>query len=158
MAARITIIGIGHPDRGDDAIGRIVAARLAPRAGDGVDVIGLDGEATALLERLGETEHAIVVDAVLSGAPPGTIRRFDVVRQALPTGTGLSSHGFGLAEAVELARALGRLPARCTVFAVEAASFDHGAPLSCEVAAAADEVVGHVLAEINGSGPCMSTA
>ncbi len=49
-----------------------------------------------------------------------------------PAGT----HGFGLAGAIELARALDRLPARLVVVGVEAVGFEHGAPLSGPVRAA----------------------
>ena len=143
------VIGIGHPDRGDDAIGRLVAASLRTRAPAGVTVIDEDGEATRLVDRLGDTASAILVDAALSGAAVGTVHRFDAARDPLPEGRpGMSTHGFGLATAIELARALGRLPPRCVVYAIEARSFDVGAALSAEVAAAADDVVERVLAEI----------
>jgi hydrogenase maturation protease len=152
-------IGIGHPDRGDDAVGRIVAARLRECAPGGVTVLEHDGEATALLAWLGRAEAAILVDAAMSGEAVGTVRRFDVGRAPLPNGCfGLSTHGMGLAEAVELARALGQLPARCIVYAVEARSFDHGAPPSPKVAAAVDEVVRSVLAELEAAeGHCTAT-
>jgi hydrogenase maturation protease len=142
------VIGIGNPDRGDDAIGRVVAARLRGRVPASVAVMETDGEATGLMARFGTAANAILVDASLSGAPPGTIRRFDAVRQTLPSGKlGLSTHGFGLAEAIELARALGCLPKTCVVYAVEGDSFEPGEPLSPEVEAAADDVVERVLAE-----------
>ena len=143
------VIGIGNPDRGDDAVGRLVAARLRDRVPDTVTVVEQDGEATRLVDHLGRTGSAILVDASISGAVTGTIRRFDVARDPLPPGkSGASTHGLGLAEAVELARILGTLPARCVVYAVEARSFEPGRPLSPEVAAAADEVVARVLAEV----------
>jgi hydrogenase maturation protease len=47
----------------------------------------------------------------------------------------------GLADAIELARALGRLPPRVTVYGIEGERFDTGAPLSDSVAGAIDEVV-----------------
>ncbi len=145
----LVVIGIGHPDRGDDAVGRLVAMRLRSRVPDAVTVLEEDGEATRLVDRLGGTTSAILVDASLSGAAVGTIHRFDAVKDPLPSGRlGMSTHGFGLATAIELARALGRLPERCVVYAIEARSFDLGAALSAEVAAAADDVVERVLTEI----------
>lgn len=143
------LIGIGHPDRGDDAIGRLVATRLRKRVPDGVTVLEEEGETTRIVERLRATTSAILVDASLSGAAVGTIHRFDAARDPLPEGRlGLSTHGFGLVEAIELARVLGSLPERCVIYAIEARSFDLGAALSAEVAAAADDVVERVLAEI----------
>jgi hydrogenase maturation protease len=143
------VIGIGHPDRGDDAIGRLVAARLRGRVPEEVTVVDEDGEATRLVDRLGRAASAILVDASVSGAAVGTIHRFDAARDPLPEGKpGMSTHGFGLATAIELARVLGSLPRRCIVYAVEARSFVLGDALSPEVAAAADEVVERVLADL----------
>ncbi len=50
---RVCIIGIGHRDRGDDALGRIAADRLRQQARDGLTIFDVDGEATALVERSG---------------------------------------------------------------------------------------------------------
>jgi len=142
------IIGIGNRDRGDDAVGRIVADQLRERVQPPAAVIESDGEATGLVDRLGTADTAILVDAALSGGPPGSIRRFDVADGLPQLGrVGLSTHGFGLAEAIELAQIFGRLPRRCIVFAVEARSFAIGDPLSREVADAVEATVVRVLEE-----------
>jgi hydrogenase maturation protease len=150
MPARI-VIGIGHRDRGDDAVGRIVAARLREQALCGVTVLDHDGEPAMLVEWLSQAGDAILVDAALTGASPGTVRRFDVTASPLPCGkAGLSTHGMGLAEAIELSRTLGTLPVRCVVYAIEARSFEHGFPLTAEVDRAVDEVVACILNEFHG--------
>lgn len=148
-ASRRIVLGIGNPDRGDDAAGRRVARLLRRMMPDEVDVAEHDGEATALLARLDGATAAYLVDACASGAPVGTVHRFDASAAPLPQAAfGLSTHGFGLAEAVELARALGQLPARCIVYAIEGESFEIGAPLSPPVSAAVAEVVRCLRAEI----------
>ncbi|MFA6207521.1 MAG: hydrogenase maturation protease, partial [Methylocystis sp.] len=63
---------------------------------------------------------------------------------------GASTHGFGLAEALELARALGVLPPRCIVYAIEGEIFDIGAPMSPAVAAAVAVVADRLRADILG--------
>lgn len=148
---RRIVIGIGNPDRGDDAAGLVVARALRDRLPDGVEVLEHDGEATRLLERMADAEAVFLIDAAVSGAPAGTIRRFDAHDGPLPQALfGMpSSHGFGLAEAVELARALGRLPPCCIVHAIEGGTFETGADLSPEVAAAANEVSARIAAEIS---------
>lgn len=143
------VIGVGNPDRGDDAAGREVARRLRAMALRGVEILEHDGEATSLLARLDGAGAAILIDACVSGAAPGTLHRFDVALAPLPSGAfGLSSHGFGLSEAIELARALGILPLRCVVYAIEGERFDIGAPTSAKVMAAMDRVVAEIRAEL----------
>jgi hydrogenase maturation protease len=143
------VIGVGNPDRGDDAAGREVARRLRGMALRGVEIIELDGEATALLARLDGASAAILIDACISDAAPGTLHRFDVAEAPLPSGAfGLSSHGFGLSEAIELARALGTLPLRCAVYAIEGERFDIGAPISAKVMAAIDRAAEEIRTEL----------
>lgn len=142
------VIGIGNPDRGDDAFGRVVAARLRGRLPAHAVLVEANGEATALLDRFAGADRAILIDAAVSGGDLGEIRRFDVSSEPLPVAKyGLSTHGFGLAEAVELARTLGTLPRRCVVYAVEASSFEPGAALSPALVPAVDEVARRVIGE-----------
>lgn len=143
------VIGIGNPDRGDDGAGRAVARRLRGTLPRGVELLEHDGEATSLLACIEGKEAVYLVDACVSGAAPGTVRRFDASAEPLPREAfDLSSHGLGLAAAVELGRTLGQLPGRCVVYAVEAASFDFGESLSPAVEAAIAEVAKRVRAEL----------
>jgi hydrogenase maturation protease len=140
------IIGIGHLDRGDDAAGRIVAARLRDRAPADVEIVETDGEAAKLLDLMEGRARVVIVDACLSGRSPGTIHSLDANAGPLPRPMfAMSSHAIGLVESVELARAIGLLPRRCRVLAIEAARFDLGAGLSSPVAAAVDEAVERLL-------------
>lgn len=150
MASRETlVICLGHPDRGDDALGRIVAQRLRARTPDHVTVIDTDGDAGRLLDLLADADNAVIVDAAVSGAASGTIHRLDAAADPLPGEMfAVSTHAMGLAESVELARMLGQLPRHCVVYAVEGGSFTFGAPLSPPVAAAVDDVVARVLDEV----------
>lgn len=145
------VIGIGNPDRGDDGAGRAVARWLRGRLQDGVEILEENGEVTALLAAFEGAAAVFLVDACVSASQPGRVRRYDVAAAPLPQEAfALSSHGLGLAEAVELARALGRLPPRCVVYAIEGACFEAGQPLSPAVAAAVDEAGGLLLREIGG--------
>lgn len=151
MKAACLIVGVGNPDRGDDAVGRLIAASLRDRVPSGVAVREDNGEMTTLLEWLEGTEKAYLVDAAASGARAGTTHRFAAHEAPLPkTLLALSTHGFGVAEAIELARAMGTLPPVCVVFAVEGEDFEAGRPVSAVVAAAVDGVVERILAEIGG--------
>lgn len=143
MTASVVVIGLGNPDRGDDGAGREVARRLlATEASKVARILEDNGEATAILAYLDGASTAFLIDACVSGAPSGAVRRIDLAQESLPSARyGLSSHGFGLAEALALAEALDRLPKHCILFAIEAECFDIGAPLSPAVTRGVAEAV-----------------
>jgi hydrogenase maturation protease len=149
--SRHVVIGVGNPDRGDDAAGRMVARMLVGQLPGHVAITEVGGEATAVLARLEGTEAAILVDACRSGAAAGRVRRFDVVASPLPEATySVSTHGSGIADAVELARTLGELPAVCIVYAIEGERFEAGAALSAPVAAAVEATARRIRGEFAG--------
>lgn len=137
----VLVIGIGHPFRGDDAIGPLVAEAVAALDLSGVETLIHHGEGTDLMERWQGFERVLVVDATASGASCGTIRQWDGARPLPAALFPKGSHVFGLAEAVEMARLLGRLPPSLTIIGVEGADFILGAPLSAAMASALPEVV-----------------
>ena len=88
------------------------------------------------------------LQAVLAGAAPGTVRRFDARSQPLPVRSLRSStHAFGVSDAVELARSLDRLPGRVDVYAIEGASFVAGDSLSPSVERAVAELADELSAQ-----------
>ncbi|HYL34388.1 MAG TPA: hydrogenase maturation protease [Bryobacteraceae bacterium] len=131
------IIGCGNTDRADDAAGLLVAQRLREL---GLDAIEHSGDGFALLDLWHGSDDVVLVDAMVSGAPPGTVSVWD---GSIPVCASFrcSSHMFGPAEAIELGRALDRLPRRIRIYGIEAAQFEHGAAPGSEVLAAVDRVV-----------------
>ena len=140
--ARILIQCIGNRLRSDDGAGTAVADRLVRMDLPAQMTIREHwGEGTRLMQEWETTVRVILVDAARSGAPPGTIHRIDAKAQAIPKGfCYYNTHRFGVAEAVELARALGRLPATLHLLAIEGRIFDPGQILSPEVAKAVEIV------------------
>jgi hydrogenase maturation protease len=150
--ARILVIGVGNPYRGDDAVGLIVVERLKDQpALKNVTLLEQSGEGAALMEAWRGADAVILVDAVSSGSVPGTIHRLDVSQRAIPANFfSYSTHAFGLAEAIELARALNELPPRLVVYGIEGGNFAPGIDLSPEVEPAALAVIGLIEQEIAG--------
>ena len=137
----LRVVGLGNALRGDDAVGLVVARRVRELL-PGADIVELSGEPTELLDAFGDgVEHVVLVDAVTSGAPPGPVHRLDASEAALAVDATTTTHGLGLAETIELGRALERLPPRLLVLGVEGRSFELGARLSPAVALAADALV-----------------
>ena len=146
------VIGVGNPACGDDAVGPLVAAAVArsPASASGaIAVLDSGGDALALIDAWAGRGRVVVVDACRGGAAAGAVRRFDAGRVPLPAQFGaVSTHGVGLAAAVEIARALGRLPAALIVYGVEGARFGTGDPPSAPVVAAVDVLAARIVAEL----------
>lgn len=156
----VLVVGLGSLDRGDDTVGPTVARRLATL---GLPVRVVEHEdPTALIDLWQDADLAVVVDAVRTGAvpPPGApdvgadparllVLECGAEAGPLPesawarTGRG-GTHAFGLAAAVELSRALGRLPRRVVLVGIPALEFDYGTRLSPPVAAAVEPAVAEV--------------
>lgn len=143
------IVGVGNRWRGDDGLGPHVAAAIAASGIAGIDVIALDGEPARLVDAWAGRPNVVVVDAVQTGSAPGTLHHLvgDVDIPDAPHDA--STHDAGVAAAVALSRALGRLPARLVVIGVEPATAAHGDELSAVVAARFDEVVDLAVREVS---------
>ena len=149
--SRTLVVGIGNRYRRDDAAGLVTADRVREVAPTGVDVAELHGEPLSLLDRWEGIDRVIVVDAVVSGAEPGTIVRFDARAEPPPRPfRGRGTHTFSLAEVIELAAALDRLPRELVAYGVEGSDFAAGTGLSPAVDAAAGEVALRILVDAEG--------
>jgi hydrogenase maturation protease len=149
VSDEVIVVGVGNPLRGDDGVGLEVARRLRERAGAGVTVRELEGEGIALLDLWEGARAVLLIDSVRSGAPPGTIHRVEATERPLPAElrSSTSTHAVGVGDAIELARALGRLPSPLVVYGVEGDRFETGAALSPDVAAAVDRLADALLRE-----------
>ena len=112
------LVGVGNPWRGDDAAGLEVARRVRALGGP-VEVREIEGDASSLVDAWAGSDRVAVVDAARSGAAPGTVHVFRADLAPIPATLCSSTHAFGVADAIELSRALGRLPRRLDVYAVE---------------------------------------
>jgi len=149
-SAPVLLIGIGNSYRGDDAVGLAVARRIGELALDDVSVIETSGEGTQLIEAWQGASRVVVVDAVCSGSPPGTVHCFDAIAQKIPAELfRYSTHTIGVAAALELARALDRLPESLILFGIEGSDFTAGANLSENVENALMTVVESIAAYLN---------
>jgi hydrogenase maturation protease len=146
------VIGVGNEFRRDDGAGHAVVAKLRDLLPPGVELVTMDGEPTRLIEAWTGAALAVVVDAVRAEPPkPGTVHRFVVDRPGAG-GSGAtraaSSHGLGLDDAISLAVALDRMPARLIVHAIEAADLTQGIGLTPAVAAAIDIAASAILDDL----------
>lgn len=140
------IIGCGNRQRCDDGAGILVAERLRDL---GIPAETRSGEAADLIDAWKGADDVIVVDAVMTGAPVGTVRAWDARQPLASVRTTASTHGLGVAEAIALAHVLRCLPARLQVYGIEGRRFDPGTEISPEVQRAIEEVARRIVARLN---------
>ncbi len=146
---KLLVVGIGNPDRGDDAFGALVVQALYGKLPADVRVIECRGDVLGLIEDWSGCDGLVCIDAAAPLGSPGRIHRIDLDTGPLPQDVPvMSSHDFGLAQAIGLARALELAPRRIIVYAVEGGSFDGGAPPTPAVAAAVRIAADRIVTEI----------
>jgi hydrogenase maturation protease len=117
-------IGLGSPF-GDDAVGLKVIAtlqraeRLQPYLDGRLELIAADRPGPALLSHFEGVEQVLLIDAVVSGAPVGRLHRWADLDEIETSRVNISSHGFGLAQTLALARQLGMLPEQLIILGIE---------------------------------------
>lgn len=149
---RTLVLGLGNPLLRDDSVGLRVVRAAEPFLRDvpEVDLAEDYHGGLRLMERLVGYERALIVDAICSGAAPGTIHRLGP--HSLPTQHSASSHDVNLPTALTLGRQTGAvLPAddHILIFGIEAVDvLSFGEDLTPEVAAAIPAAVDLILAEL----------
>lgn len=155
----VQVLGIGSPFAPDDIAWRLVEAlsRAAPlqRYGELLRLQALDRPGAGLLRYFENAPCVLLLDAVVDEhVPIGELKRYliaDIEQARLRS----SSHGFGVAQALSLARALGQLPGELHFWGVaignaaQAQTFDWDSripelvtPLAREIASICDAFVG----------------
>ncbi|NNC74657.1 MAG: hydrogenase maturation protease [Acidimicrobiia bacterium] len=138
------VIGVGNEIRGDDRAGLAVIDSLAA-AGASVRLVRSDGDPLEMIDTWQDADSVALVDAVTSGSVVGTIHRLDVDDGPLPALlASRSTHLFGIGEAVELARQLGRLPGALVIYGIEGAAFAPGTEMGASVAESVSVVAGEL--------------
>lgn len=145
------IIGMGNRLLADDGVGYAVAVGVAERLKSCVEltVTELHTGGIRLMEAMAGFRRAVVVDAMLSGAPAGTLRHFDP-RGFVTTKNTFSSHDTDFSTACDLGRMAGiALPEQVSFWGIEAREFDlFGERFTDEVAAAVPVAVERIVAQI----------
>lgn len=159
VVTRVVVIGVGNEFRRDDGVGPAVVARMrelqaGPVLPAGIRMTVCDGDPGRLIDLWEGTRLAVVIDAArVSPGQPGRVHRVDLdgpARRLQPATA--STHGLGLGEAIELARALGRMPGRLVVYAVEGADRSIGCGLTPVVASMVSPLANSIARTINPSG------
>ena len=146
------IIVAGNRDRGDDAAGLLIGDRLAQPLPADSRLIDASRDPTRILDHLPEVDRVLIVDALRSGAPPGTIHRVDGLDRLIGwDGVRRSTHGLGVVEVLQLAKEMGLWASDVSLLGIEGRDFGFGAPTP-EVERAVGEAV-VMVTEMLGRAP-----
>lgn len=160
----ILIVGVGNLIRRDDGVGIVVARKLKQHFHSShkvssiisplfnkITVIEQCEDVLELLNLWNNNQVVFLIDAVNSGAEPGTIFRIDARGHKIiqPIFRNLTSHTLSLAVAIELGRTLNQLPQEIIVYGIEGKDFNFGEGLSPEVDNASGKVAEQIRQEIS---------
>ncbi|EDY84626.1 hydrogenase maturation protease superfamily [Verrucomicrobiia bacterium DG1235] len=144
---KLLVIGIGNPECGDDGAGPAVVKRIEHSHPDDIQTQIIAGDPSHLIGAMKGRSFVVLVDAILSQNAMGALHVLDATKVALPVDLfgNVSTHGFGLANAIEMARALGELPKKLVVLGIEGEKFEPGDGMSPRVKEAVTEATRWVL-------------
>ncbi|MFW7379543.1 MAG: hydrogenase maturation protease [Oligoflexus sp.] len=142
------LICIGNQNRGDDGVALLIARNLQQGKKHSFTIFTQTGEMGELMDTWQGYDEVSIVDAMSSGSPAGSLQVFDVARHALPCRSRNSStHAFGLYEALELARVLGRMPKKISVYGIEGKNFSLGETVSPDLQKRVHDLAQKILRE-----------
>jgi hydrogenase maturation protease len=144
----LLVLGLGNLLCRDDGLGVVVVDGLSRGYSAPSGVRFLDGGTLglSLLPHLEDAEAAILVDAVATGAPPGTLVRLEGDEVGPAVSARLSPHQVGVADLLDAARWRLRLPGRLLLLGAVPETVGLGFGLSPALAAAVPEVTRQVVA------------
>lgn len=154
MAERTLILGLGNILLGDDGLGVRAVERLQERCDMPPELSVLDGGTLglALMQVLSGVDRAILVDAVMTGDPPGTLVRLsgDAVAPAIEAH--LSPHQIGVADLLDGLRWLDAVPPELLLVGIVPEKVELGLELSAAVEQRMPELVQRVIEEARDLG------
>ena len=150
----VRVLGIGSPFGDDQAIEALEKEKILEQFPKNfVFMTSCDRPGIRLLELMKGAEFVILIDAVQSGAAPGTLHRLSA--EEISTGGYLvSSHDFGVASSLALACALGEVSKEIVLFGIEIPPVQvmvhpDEATLSKDVRQTVSKLVSVVICELN---------
>jgi len=148
------VLGLGNLVMSDDSAGVRVVQGLMGRHRFPDRVTLMDGGTLGLdlLPYLEGVDRLLVIDAVETGSPAGTIVRLAGDEIPLALATKVSPHQMGLKDLLTVADLQGHAPPEMVLWGVQPGSIEMAMELSPEVAAAIGPLEERVLRELAGWG------
>jgi hydrogenase maturation protease len=155
MENKVVVLGMGNLLRRDEGLGVRALQRLQERYNAPPNVEYVDGGTLGLdlISYLEFSHKLIVLDAILSEGPPGTLVR--IVNDEIPAFLGIktSQHESGLTDLLAVARLRDCAPDEVVVLGLHPETVELGWELSSTIAMRLDILVDAAIAEIDSSLP-----
>jgi hydrogenase maturation protease len=151
-------VSAGHVLMGDDSIGVRVIEELGRRFRfpEGVELLDGGTSGIELLSHIRGRDCLIIIDAIKSGFPPGTVVRVDGKDVPARFMTRISPHQLGLSDLLAAA-SLSGLPPNMVLFGMEPERVALGFELSAGVRNNFDKLIETVLEELRSMGALTET-
>jgi hydrogenase maturation protease len=151
---RLLVLGLGNVLLGDDGLGAAAVTRMERdyRIPPGVQLEDGGTLGLSLLGLLAESERVILVDAVRTGNPPGTLVRIDGEEVMDAVRDRLSPHQVGVADVLDAARLMDCYPASVTLLGLEPDTIELSVVRSSAVEAGLDGLVETIVREVQRLG------
>ena len=147
---RVVLIGLGHPLKGDDYVGSLVAKDLRAKLKTGSRIVIVDAEDSPenMINVLTDIKPRLVVliDSLEAGLEPGSVTLMDLSETTYPF---FGTHSLPLKVLLEMAPEIHKT----VLLGIQPGSYEIGEPLSREVAEAEAHVVmdlGDLLRKMKG--------
>jgi hydrogenase maturation protease len=117
----VVVLGLGNPLMGDDGLGLAVLDRLREEwdIPDEVELVDGGTWGMTLLPLIEDAERLVLIDAIRTGAPEGTVVELERDRLPRYLAHKLSPHQIDLKEVLALAELRGTLPAETVAIGAE---------------------------------------
>ena len=153
-AIDVLVLGLGNVLLGDDGLGAAALAILERNYRVPVGVKLVDGGTLglSLLDLIADARHVILVDAVRTEAPPGTLVRLDGADVMDAVLARLSPHQVGVADLLDAARMIDCYPQTVTLLGLVPEVIDLAVERSSAVGAGLEELVAATVREVQNLG------
>jgi hydrogenase maturation protease len=150
----VLVVGVGNILMGDDGVGVRVVHEIGRRfhLPEGVEILDGGTSGLELLSYFSDRELVVIVDAVKSGLPPGTVVKVEGEDVPARFMTKISPHQLGLSDVLAAARISGKLPKKMALFGIEPKRVELRLDLSEEVEMNFEKLIDSVRNELERSG------
>ena len=150
----VLVLGLGNVLLGDDGLGPATVARIERdyRTPTGVRLEDGGTLGLSLLGLIADSDHVVLVDAVRTDDPPGTLVRLDGADVMDAVRDRLSPHQVGVADLLDAARLIDCYPATVTLLGLVPDAIALAVVRSKAVGERLDELVAAIVLEVEGLG------